>query len=116
VRDIVNIVDEMAQLLGEFELLVLLAVLRLEDAAYGTAILEEIAKRTKRSVARGSVYITLERLEAKGLLTSERGEPTPVRGGRAKRVFHVRTKGLRALKQTLHDLGRLQEGLGEILA
>jgi DNA-binding PadR family transcriptional regulator len=102
-------------LLGEFELLVLLAVLRLGDEAYGTSILEEIARRTRRPVARGSIYITLDRLEAKGLLGSERGDPTPMRGGRAKRFFKLKPRGLRALKRTLADLGRLQEGLAPIL-
>jgi DNA-binding PadR family transcriptional regulator len=103
------------EMLGEFEILVLLAVLRLGDEAYGVSILEEIARRTRRPVARGSVYITLDRLEAKGLLASERGEPTPIRGGRAKRFFTVKPRGLRVLKRTLADLDRLQEGLAPIL-
>jgi PadR family transcriptional regulator len=102
-------------MLGEFELLVLLAVLRLGDEAYGAAILEEIASRTRRPVSRGSVYITLDRLVAKGLLATLRGEPTPVRGGRAKRYFKLKPRGLRSLRQTLDDLGRLQEGLKPLL-
>jgi len=101
-------------MLGEFELVVLLAVLRLGDEAYGASILEEISRRTKRPVARGSVYITLDRLEAKGLVGSERGDPTPIRGGRAKRFFKLRPRGLRVLKRTLADLDRLQEGLAEL--
>jgi DNA-binding PadR family transcriptional regulator len=101
--------------LGEFELVVLLAVLRLGDEAYGAAILEEIARRTRRPVARGSVYITLDRLEEKGLLISERGDPTPIRGGRAKRYFKLKPRGLRLLKRTVADLGRLQEGLAVLL-
>jgi DNA-binding PadR family transcriptional regulator len=105
----------MTDLLGEFELLVLLAILRLGDEAYGASILDEIARKTRRPVARGSVYITLDRLEAKGLLSSERGDPTPIRGGRAKRYFKLRPRGLRLLKRTLADLGRLQEGLTSIL-
>ncbi len=104
-----------ADMLGEFELVVLLAVLRLRDDAYGASILEEIARKTRRPVARGSVYITLDRLQAKGLLGSERGEPTPIRGGRAKRYFKLKPRGLRALKRTLGDLGRLQEGLQPLL-
>jgi DNA-binding PadR family transcriptional regulator len=102
-------------MLGEFEVLVLLAVLRLGEEAYGAAILEEISRKTRRRVARGSVYITLERLEAKGLVTSERGAPTPIRGGRAKRFFTAKPRGLRVLKRTLADLDRLQEGLAPIL-
>src|SRR5262245_38358398 len=105
----------MADLLGEFELLVLLAVLRLGDGAYGSSILDEISRKTRRPVARGSVYITLDRLEAKGLLASEQGDPTPIRGGRAKRYFKLRPRGLRLLKRTLADLGRLQEGLTSVL-
>jgi DNA-binding PadR family transcriptional regulator len=105
----------MSQMLGEFELIVLLAVMRLEGEAYGAAILEEIESRTRRPVARGSVYITLDRLETKGLLTSARGEPTPVRGGRAKRLFTLQPRGLRTLRQTLDDLGRLREGLEPVL-
>ncbi len=104
-----------ADLLGEFELLVLLAVLRLGEEAYGASILEEIGKRTRRQEARGSVNITLDRLEAKGLLGSERGDPTPIRGGRAKRYFKLKPRGLRLLKRTLADLGRLQEGLASVL-
>jgi DNA-binding PadR family transcriptional regulator len=102
-------------LLGEFELLVLLAVLRLGEEAYGAAILEEIGSKTRRPLSRGSVYITLDRLEEKGLLASERGDPTPIRGGRAKRYFRLRPRGLRLLKRTLADLGRLQEGLASVL-
>lgn len=102
-------------LLGEFELLVLLAVLRLGDEAYGASILEEIVRRTRRPAARGSVYITLERLEAKGLLVSEQGEPTPIRGGRAKRYFRLKPRGLRLLKRTLANLDRLQDGLAPLL-
>jgi DNA-binding PadR family transcriptional regulator len=104
-----------SDLLGEFELVVLLAVLRLGDEAYGASILEEISRKTRRHVARGSVYITLDRLEAKGLLGSERGDPMPIRGGRAKRFFKLKPRGLRVLKRTLTDLGRLQEGLAPLL-
>jgi PadR family transcriptional regulator PadR len=104
-----------SDMLGEFELVVLLAVLRLGDEAYGASILQEIARRTRRPVARGSVYITLDRLESKGLLGSERGDPTPIRGGRRKRFFKLKARGLRVLKRTLADLGRLQEGLAPLL-
>jgi PadR family transcriptional regulator len=102
-------------MLGEFELLILLTVLRLGDDAYGAAILAEMASRTRRAVSRGSVYITLDRLVDKGLLVTTRGAPTPVRGGRAKRYFKLEPKGLRSLRQTLDDLGRLREGLEPLL-
>ncbi len=80
-------------MLGEFELLVLLAVLRLGDEAYGASILEEIARRTRRPVGRGSVYITLERLEAKGLLASERGRPDADPRRAREEVFPAQTAG-----------------------
>ena len=102
--------------LGELEMMVLLAVLRLGDEAYGTAIMEEIERRTRRDVARGSVYVTLDRLEQKELVTSRLGDPSPVRGGRAKRFFRMRPAGVRALKQTLADLGSMQEGLEPLLS
>jgi DNA-binding PadR family transcriptional regulator len=111
----VNNLGNMPQMLGEFELMVLLAVLRSGEDAYGTTIVREIRSRTKRSVTRGSAYVTLDRLERKGLLSSQLGEPTPVRGGRAKRFFRVTRKGLRELKQSLTDLERLRDGLEEIL-
>jgi PadR family transcriptional regulator PadR len=75
--------------LGNFELMVILALIRLGDNAYGVPISEELEKRTGRDVAIGSVYAALERLEDKGFVTSELGEATPERGGRAKRYFRV---------------------------
>ena len=97
--------------LGELEMVVLLAVLRLGDEAYGVSIMREIARCTERELKRGSVYVTLERLEDKGLLGSRRGEPSPVRGGRAKRYFRVKAAGVRALKRSLGDLERLAAGI-----
>lgn len=102
-------------MLGALELMVLLAVLRLGDEAYGSAILQELGERTGRPVSRGSVYVALDRLVQKGLLDSWLGEPTPVRGGRAKRFFRLRNEGLRELRSTVADLGRLSEGLDPVL-
>lgn len=96
---------------GELEVLVLLAVLRLGDGAYGVAIRRELARRTGRSPSRGTVYATLRRLEAKGLLESRMGEPTPERGGRAKRFLSVSPEGLEALRGSLSDLDRMRDGL-----
>src|SRR6185312_1668935 len=75
--------------LGEFEVAVLMAVLHLGDAAVGVAVRDEIAHRTGRTVARGAVYVTLDRLETKGLLTSRMDDATPERGGHRRRYFKV---------------------------
>ena len=90
--------------LGEFEHVVLLAVLRLGDEAYAVAIRDEIEARTGRRVSRGSVYVTLDRLETKGYLKSWFAEPTAERGGRAKRFFRVTGRGLRAVRNTQQAL------------
>jgi len=86
-----SIIDKMRKrdYLGSFEVIVMLALIRLGDRAYGVPISLEITQRTGREVALGSVYAALERLEEKGLVSSELGEPTTERGGRAKRYFHV---------------------------
>lgn len=93
--------------LGELEHLVLLALLRLGDEAYGVGILEEIAARTGREPARAAVYIALRRLEAKGLLRSRLGEATPERGGRAKRYFRLTPTGLQQLRASRAALMRM---------
>jgi len=86
--------------LGRFEELVLLALVRLRENAYGVPIRREIAERTGRDVSFGAVYTTLERLERKGYVTSRIGEPTPERGGRVKRYFRIEAPGVRALNET----------------
>jgi DNA-binding PadR family transcriptional regulator len=97
--------------LGEFEQLVLLAVLRLADRAYGMTIQEEIRRRAGRDVSLGSVYKTLERLEDKGYLTSRLGDPTPERGGRRKKFYTVVPVATEALRQSLRALRRMTAGL-----
>ncbi len=97
--------------LGEFEQLVLLAILRLGDDAYGVAIRDEIRCRTGRSTAPGALYTTLERLERKGLVSSRLGEPTPERGGRAKRYYAVSAAGEAAVERALRSYQSLLEGL-----
>jgi DNA-binding PadR family transcriptional regulator len=95
--------------IGHFELLVLLAVLRHGEEAYGVPIARAIVESTGRDVSRASVYNTLDRLEAKGLLRSTVGQPTAARGGRAKRYFLVTASGLsevRAAKKALTTLWR----------
>ena len=92
------------EFLGGFELLVLLALIRLGDEAYGVPISEAIEESSGRDVALGSVYITLERLENKGFVSSALGEPTAVRGGRAKTYFRITAKGLREVRQAQRTL------------
>jgi PadR family transcriptional regulator, regulatory protein PadR len=97
--------------LGEFEQHVLAALLRLRDNAYGVTIRREIAERTGRDVAIGAVYATLDRLERKGFVSSRAGEPTPERGGRAKRYFKVEAPGVRALNESYRMSDRMRDGL-----
>ena len=100
--------------LGEFEQIVLLSILRLDKSAYGVRVRAEIAEHTGRSVAPGSLYTTLERLEEKGLVTSRLGDPTPQRGGRAKRYYEVSASGLEAVRNAQKAYQSLLRGL-EIL-
>ena len=97
--------------LGEFEHLVLLALVRLKDRAYGVTIRQEIETRANRDVSVGAVYATLDRMEAKGYVVSSVGEPTKERGGRSKRFFHITLHGVRALNRTQLSLRRMTEGL-----
>lgn len=85
--------------LGEFEQIVLLALVRLRNNAYGMTIRQEIEARAHRVVSIGAVYTTLERLEEKGLVSSRKGEATAQRGGRAKRYFKIEAPGIRALDE-----------------
>lgn len=86
-----------ADILGSFEQAILLAIVRLDDGAYGRAILKEVAERLERDVAAGAVQATLERLERKGLVRSRLGTGTPIRDGRARRFYTVLPEGVRAL-------------------
>jgi PadR family transcriptional regulator PadR len=97
--------------LGEFEQMTLLAILRLGDDAYGVTIRAELAERTGRNVAPGAMYTALERLETKGLITSRMSDPTPQRGGRAKRHVRVTAAGVKALTRAVEAYERLLEGL-----
>jgi PadR family transcriptional regulator, regulatory protein PadR len=98
-------------LLGEFEQIVLLAILRLGEHAYGAGIRQEIADRTERNPTPGALYTTLDRLEEKHLVTSRFGDPTPQRGGRAKRYFKVTAKGVETLASAQRSYQRLLKGL-----
>jgi PadR family transcriptional regulator, regulatory protein PadR len=97
--------------LGEFEHIVLLTVLRLGDGTYGAMIRVEIERVTGRSPAIGAVHATLERLERKRLVSSWTGEPTPERGGKAKRHFKIEAEGISALKNARRTLERLHAGV-----
>lgn len=98
--------------LGEFEQIVLLAILRLGENAYGVTILREIAAHTRREPAPGALYTTLDRMERKGLVQSRVGDPTPQRGGRAKRYFTVTKKGRALVVSAQRSFQSLLEGLG----
>ena len=97
--------------LGEFEQLILLAILRLGDDAYGVTIRAELADRAGRDVAPGAMYTALERLETKGLIVSRMSDPTPQRGGRAKRCVTVTAAGTKALTRSVRAYERLLDGL-----
>jgi DNA-binding PadR family transcriptional regulator len=99
--------------LGGFEQAVLLAVAHLGDTAYGVTIRREIERRTERDVAVGALYTALERLERKGLVSSTMSDPTPERGGRARRHYRLRPAGATALRQSRDMLARMWAGLDE---
>lgn len=102
--------DHPAVPLGEVEQLVLLAALRIGDDAYPVSVRDEIEATTGIALSRPTVYITLDRLEQKGYLHSRFGDPTPERGGKAKRCFRVEAAGVRALRASLQALDRLAAG------
>ena len=97
--------------LGQFEQHVLAALLRLRGNAYGVTIRREIIERTGRDVAVGAIYATLDRLEAKGYVSSRLGEATPERGGRAKRYFEIEAPGVRALEDSWRMSDQMRAGL-----
>ncbi len=104
-----------SQGLGDLEQLVLLAVMRLGEDAYAVSVRDEIRGRAGRPVSRGAVYVTLDRLERKGLLTSGMGEPTPERGGKAKRLFSLEPDGVAALRASLGEIRSMTAGLADRL-
>jgi DNA-binding PadR family transcriptional regulator len=97
--------------LGDFEQIVLLAILRLGRRAYGVSIRAEIAERTGRKIAPGALYTTLDRLEDKALVTSVLGDPSPERGGRAKRYYSVTARGVQAVTHAQRAYQSLLDGL-----
>jgi PadR family transcriptional regulator PadR len=108
-------VGQKPAVLGEFEQMVLLAVLHLGEGAYAVPIRQELATRARRTIARGALYTTLERLELKGYLRSRFGDPIAERGGRARRYFTVTARGLAALRASRDALRSMYRGLETIL-
>jgi len=106
-------VKSKAPVLGDFEQLVLLGVLRLqrEDTSYGAAIRQEIHSRSGRDVSINAVYTTLDRLESKGFLKSRVGDPTPERGGRRRKFYALRPAGVAALRQAYRAFTTMADGL-----
>ena len=104
-----------SRFLGEFEQMVLLAALQLKTGAYAVEILQELDRRAGRSVSRGALYKTLERLEKKGLLAWGTEDGAPERGGHPRRLFTVTPRGITALQEARQALTRLWEGLDSVL-
>jgi DNA-binding PadR family transcriptional regulator len=100
--------------LSNFELMVMLAILRIGDDSYGVSISNEIEETTGSEVLLGSVYDTLTRLEQKGLISSVVGEATPERGGRAKRHFRATPRGIRVVRDTQQSLVKLWKGIPQL--
>jgi PadR family transcriptional regulator PadR len=100
--------------LGEFETSVLLAIVHLRGRGYGVSIADEIERRTRRRVSFGAIYATLDRLQKKGLISSELGEPTPERGGKPKRFYRIEAPGERALQETQAMTERMWAGVRPI--
>jgi DNA-binding PadR family transcriptional regulator len=97
--------------LGEFEKLVMLAVLRLGAGAYGATIIQGLEERTGRTTSPGAVYVSLRRLEKKGMVSSRLGDPSPTRGGRPKRYYAVEREGILRLRQAQEDWSTMVCGL-----
>ena len=104
----------MADHLGEFEHLILLAIARLRDDAYGVNIRDTLEKRAGRGASFGAIYSTLRRLERKGLIRSVLGTPEPVRGGRAKKYVALTARGRLAVRESHSALLRMADGLSEL--
>jgi PadR family transcriptional regulator, regulatory protein PadR len=110
-----DIRDYAAPVIGEFEALVLFALLRLGNGAYGASIRRDILERTTRDVAIGTVYMTLGRLEEKGMICSYAGNPSPHRGGRRRKHYLMDTAGQRALGRAYRTFKGMTEGLQQEL-
>jgi PadR family transcriptional regulator, regulatory protein PadR len=101
----------MPQTVGDFEQLILFALIRLGSDAYGVTIREEIEQRTGRTISPGALYTALDRLEMRGLVCSRLGDPTPQRGGKRKRLYTVQPAGARALARVYESLRLMANGV-----
>lgn len=101
--------------LSDFELLLVLAMVRLGSGAYGAALAREIEDRTRRTISLGAIYKTLDRLGSKGYLSSEIGPPLSERGGRRRKYYALTAAGEAALERSLQDIDSLRQGLGKLL-
>lgn len=99
------------EVLGGFQQLVMLAVVRLGEDAYGVRIQDELEQTAGRSVSISTVYVTMERLERRGYIASWLADPTPIRGGKSKRYYRVTRAGLRALRQSREELRKMWRGV-----
>lgn len=106
----------MGSQLGEFEQLLLFALVRLGADVHGVKIRQEIEQRTGRSVAAGAVYTAMDRLEKRGLVSSRLGDPTPERGGRRKKLYSIEPRGAHALNDSYGALQEMASGLGARIA
>lgn len=106
----------MSSTLGEFEQLILLAVVRLANDAYGVRIRQEIEARTGRVISPGAIYTALDRLESRTFVRSRLGNATPERGGRRKRYYVLEPAGVRALQRAYRAFTRMADGVGPKLA
>ena len=113
-RDLLANMKQMRRLIGSLELVVLLAVIRLGEHAYGVPVTREVARASRSEWSIASIYAALERLEAKGLLASELGDPTPERGGRAKKYFHVTAEGMKVVRDTQRTLSAFWQILPQV--
>jgi DNA-binding PadR family transcriptional regulator len=102
----------MKHTIGDFEQLILLALVRLDADAYGASIRTEIEKRTGRTISAGALYTALDRMEKRGLVVSRLGDPTPERGGKRKRLYTLQPAGERALARVYESLRLMAGGLG----
>ena len=105
----------MSESVGQFEQIILTAILSLRDEAYGVTIHEKAAELAKpKKISPGAVYVTLDRLKDKGLISSRLAAPTPERGGRSKRYYRLEALGERALEESAATAKRVWEAVAEI--
>jgi len=105
----------MPHVIGDFEQLILFALIRLGDDAYGVTIRLQIESRTGRAVSQGALYTALDRLERRGLVTSRLGDPTPQRGGKRKRLYTLQPAGERALARIYESMRMMASGIAHRL-